>query len=54
MSHQKMIENVDDMNTSMAADIEVGINWGDLVGISSNNIDGEVVEYLKTLEGVEV
>jgi len=54
MCHQKMTENVDDMNTSMAADIEVGINWGDLAEISSNNIDGEVVKYLKTLEGVEV
>jgi DNA polymerase I-like protein with 3'-5' exonuclease and polymerase domains len=50
MCHQKMAENVDNMNTSMAADIEVGLNWGDLVEISSNNIDEEVAEYLKSLE----
>lgn len=54
MCHQKMIENVDDMTTSMAADIEVGLNWGDLQSISINNIDREVAEYLKTLGGVEV
>jgi DNA polymerase-1 len=50
MCRQKMIENVDDMNTAMAADIEVGLNWGDLQSISINNIDEEVVEYLKSLE----
>ncbi len=47
MCHRKMTEIVDNMTVPMAADIEVGINWGDLTTISSDNIVADIDKYLK-------
>ena len=48
MCHQKMTENVDNMSVPMAADIEVGSNWGDLTEIPADNIDNALKKFLNT------
>jgi len=47
MCHQKMTEKVDNMQVPMAADIEIGPNWGDLTEISVTNIDEDVKKFLE-------
>lgn len=45
MCHQKMTENVDNMQVPMAADIEVGPNWGDLTKIPANSVDESLKKF---------
>ena len=45
MCHQKMTENVDNMQVPMAADIEIGPNWGDLTKIPANDIDESLKKF---------
>lgn len=49
MCYQKMVENVDNMRVPMVADIEVGLNWGELINIPSDNITESIVKYLDTI-----
>ena len=50
MCHQKMVSNFSNMSVPMCADIEVGLNWGDLSEISSVDIDGSLREFFKCKE----
>lgn len=54
MCHQKMTENVDNMKVPMAADVEVGPNWGDLSEISTEDVDASLAEFFKPKEADKV
>lgn len=47
MCHQKMTENVDNMKVPMAAEIEIGPNWGDLTEIPADNIDESLKKFFE-------
>ena len=49
MCHQKMTENVDNMKVPMAADIEVGLNWGDLTEIPADDVDESLKKFFKDI-----
>jgi len=54
MCHRRMTETVDNMQVPMAADIEVGRNWGDLTEISPDTITEDLTTYFENIATAKV